>query len=89
MADLSRQDNIIKEAEDRLERIKAENEKMQRDQARAQSSQFIEREARNKLNLGKEGEIVLLLPSISPVISPTPTPVDDSASWKKWLKLFL
>lgn len=89
LVDLNRQNNIIKETEDRLQKSKVENEKLKRDLAMVESSEYIEKEARNKLNLGKEGEIVLLLPSISPIISPTPAPIDDFANWQRWIKLFL
>ncbi len=89
MVDLSRQDNIIKEADDRLQKVTGESQNLQRELAQAESKDFIEREARNKLNLGKEGEIILILPPISPFLTPTPVPVDSSPNWQKWVKLFL
>ena len=87
-ADLSRQENIIKEATDRLQEAEEEKGNLQKNLAKVESQEFIEREARNKLNLGKEGEVVLILPSISLVVTPSAIPADNSANWKKWVRLF-
>ena len=87
--DLSRQENIIKEAEDRLQEVEAEKEKLQKNLAKVESQEYIEQEARNKLNLGKEGEVVLILPSISLAVTPTLIPVDNSPSWQKWVNIFM
>lgn len=88
-ADLSRQENIIKEAADRLQEAEEEKGNLQKNLAKVESQEFIEREARNKLNLGREGEVVLILPSVSPFTSPTPIPPDTSPNWQKWVNLFL
>ncbi|MBI3380193.1 septum formation initiator family protein [Candidatus Gottesmanbacteria bacterium] len=89
IASLSREDNIIKEANDRLQKATDENQSLKKGLAQVGSEDFIEREARNRLNLSKEGELVLIMPSISPGLTPTPTPSDTSANWQKWVKLFL
>ena len=86
---LSRRGDVIKKAEERWEKTKNDNETLKRELARVQSKDYIERQARDKLNLGKEGEIVVLLPSISPIESPTPTPIDESANWEKWVRVFV
>lgn len=88
-ADLSRQESIIKEAEDRLQKAQEEKGNLQKNLAKVESQEYIEQEARNKLNLGKEGEVVLILPSVSPFSSPTPKPSDTSPNWQKWVRLFL
>lgn len=87
--DLSRQENIIKEAEDRLQEVEAEKDKLQKNLAKVESQEYIEQEARNKLNLGKEGEVVLILPPISLAVTPTPIPADNSPSWQKWVNIFM
>lgn len=86
---LSQEDSIIKKAKDRLQEVTDDNQNLERQLAQVGSQEFIEKEARNKLNLGKEGEIVLILPSISPFLTPTPIPVDISPNWQKWVKIFL
>ncbi len=86
---ISERAGIIKLTQDKLEKAKEQNESLKRKLAEVESQEYIEREARNKLNRGKEGEIVLILPSISPIIEPTPTPIDTSANWQRWVKLFM
>jgi len=89
VASLGREDNIIKDAKERLQTTIEENQNLKRKLSQAESQDFIEREARNKLNLGREGEIVLIMPSVSPFLTPTPTPLDTFANWQRWVKLFL
>lgn len=54
---------------------------------------FIEKEAREKLGLAKEGETVVVLPS-EDYLRSLITPLDEEdvpinkSNWKKWLKLF-
>lgn len=53
-----------------------------------QSNNYIEEEAREKLNLVKEGEYIILFPS------PTDTPLEPQVkknhpNWEKWWKLFM
>ncbi len=80
--------DVIKQAEDRLSEAKKKNESLQKQLAQVESKEFIEREARNKLNLGREGETVVILPPITPEISPTPTIIDNLQNWQKWIKVF-
>jgi cell division protein FtsB len=80
--------DILQKANLKLQKAKEENENLKRQLARTQSPVFIEKEARNKLNMGKEGEILLLMPTIIPVEDPTPTPVDTSTNLEKWKKVF-
>lgn len=89
VANLSREDKIIQDSNDKLQTVTDENQNLKRQLAQVGSREFIEREARNKLNLGKEGEIVLILPSISPLVNPTPIPLDVSPNWQKWVEIFL
>ncbi len=57
-------------------------------------NEFIEKQARDKLGLAKEGEIVVVLPedevlaSLAPKI-PRADEFLPEPNWKKWLKLFL
>lgn len=86
---LSLRGDIIRQIQDRLEKAEEQNEDLKKQLVQAESRQYIEKEARNKLNLGREGEMIILLPSISPPAEPTPTTVDTSANWEKWAKLFI
>ncbi|MBI5452000.1 septum formation initiator family protein [Candidatus Gottesmanbacteria bacterium] len=86
---ISQRAEIISLTQDRLQQAKDQNESLKRKLAEVESQEYIEREARNKLNKGREGEIVLILPSVSPIAEPSPTPIDTSANWQKWVRLFL
>jgi cell division protein FtsB len=83
------QDEIVRETQKKLDLEKEEYEKLTREYAKVESREYVEKEARNKLNLSKEGEIAVILPSVSPIVSPTPTPIDVSPNWQKWIRVFL
>jgi len=80
--------NLIKETENKVIEEEKFQENLERELAQAESDVYIEKQAREKLNMGKDGEIVVLLPT--PVLSPSPTAVPDdrSANWQKWMRLF-
>jgi len=84
---LQERGKIIKQVQKKLEEAKNKQENLKRQLAQVESRDFIEEEARNKLNMGKEGEIVLILPSLV-FKQPTPSPPAKSPNWKKWLELF-
>lgn len=80
--------DVIKEAEMKLELSREKQEELKRSLAKTKSSEFIEKQAREKLNLSREGEVVLLLPPITPIIEVSPTPQENLPNWKKWVRLF-
>lgn len=86
---LQKRDAMMLEQHDKLEQVKEEQSNLERKLAQVQSPQYIEQELRNKLNLGKEGEIILLLPSVSPMFQPTPTAVPQMSNMKQWIGTFL
>ncbi|KKR33038.1 MAG: hypothetical protein UU37_C0003G0039 [Candidatus Gottesmanbacteria bacterium GW2011_GWA2_41_12] len=87
IATLGTKKKIISDTEKKLVEAKQEQQNLKRDLAKVESPEYIEKQIRNKLNLGKEGEIVLVLPTItSPV---TPTPSVELSNWEKWVKLFI
>ena len=54
--------SLVQDAQVRLEKARLENQRLTQKLAEIQSEEFVEREAREKLGLGKEGEVVLILP---------------------------
>jgi cell division protein FtsB len=80
---------IIDSSEEKYRQALEDNETFKRDLARSKSLDFVEKEARQKLNMGRPGEITVLLPTISPAEEPTPTPVENWGNLKKWAELFL
>lgn len=77
----------------KLVKIQADNDILLNELAQAQNPNFIEKEIRNKLGLGKEGEATVVLPDtetlkkLAPKISSLVDTLPDP-NWVKWKKLF-
>ena len=80
---------IVREMKMSVVEEQKKQEDLKRELAQAESDKYIEKQARDKLNMAKEGELIILLPSQALTPSITPTPVDNSANWQKWVGLFL
>ncbi len=77
----------------KIEKIEKENERIQADITKAQGTEFVEKQVRDKLGLVKEGEIIIVLPEEEIVKKLAPKVIfeDDylpDPNWKRWLKLF-
>lgn len=59
---------------------------LQTEIAKKKSTDEVEKTIRNKLNLLKENEIVLIVPT--PTYFPTPTPTPNLANWQRWWNIF-
>lgn len=82
----------IGKAERELEKAKIKNEDFKKRLSYVQTDEFIEKEAREKLGLGKEGETVLILPenfaeSLKKEEVEMVLP-EDKANWERWRDLF-
>lgn len=76
----------IKEAEERVAQLRLKNDDLQKKFEEVQSPAYLEKMAREKLGLAKEGEVVVILPPYQPPASPSSK--ENQPNWKKWLKLF-
>jgi len=86
---LSRMGKIIEQTQEKLQQVKQQQEDLNRQLVKTESREYVEKEVRNKLNLSRENEVVIILPSVSPILQPTPTSIDALANWQKWVKVFL
>lgn len=68
------------------EEEKKRHRKLNTEVIRKKSLGELEKTIRDKLNLSKEGEVIIILPSPTPP-PPTPTPT-PAANWLKWWRLF-
>lgn len=72
--------------------LQAENKRLQDELVEVQQLDFIEEIARNKLNLARPDETIMIIPQeiIDKVLSLS-KPVEEPAlpNWQAWLKLFL
>lgn len=83
----------LTEAKNKILAAEKEQKDLERKVAEAKSPEFIEREARDKLGLAKEGETVIVLPDAQTLKLLAPTHEKDETflpdpNWKKWMKLF-
>jgi len=80
----------VKQAQLQVEQLEEENLKLQELKKYYQSEEFIEEQARNKLNLAREGETVVILPpNVGELIGwQEEKKPPEIPNWKKWWQLF-
>jgi cell division protein FtsB len=80
----------VKLAEKRVLELEKEKEKLFEKRQYYQSPEFIEEEARNKLNMARPGEtIVILPPNLEEILGKQKQDSSPSLpNWKRWWKLF-
>lgn len=76
---------MVSEEEERLGKLKKKNEELQKQYEESRQLDFIEKQAREKLNMSREGEVVVILPKLTSIPTPTPTPYREI--WQQWLKV--
>ena len=86
--------DIVSEREQELKRTRAENERLKANLQEAQTPDFVERQAREKLGMVKEGETLVIMPNDNPPAGGLMTNGEEEKeermpNWKKWLNLFL
>ena len=81
----------LKEAEQKVLELEKEAQLLTQKKELFQSQDFIEQEARNKLNMVREGETVVVLPpNIKEVLGEKEKPkLESLPNWQQWLNLFL
>lgn len=86
--DAYRNKNKLEQSQKTLEQVKEENALLKKDLEYKQSQFFIEKEAREKLNLSKQNEVVAILPELSN-FDKTPKKEILISNWERWYRLFL
>lgn len=74
----------LEEKEKRVTKTQELQQKLQL----VQTPEFIEREAREKLNLGKEGEIIILVDPIQGTKNTNKETLQTLPNWKLWWNVF-
>lgn len=85
IGDLLKAKDKIKEVEKGVTQLKQQNEELKKRLAEVQSPEYLEKIARDKLGLAKEGEVVVILP---PYQSAPEVTEKNLPNWQKWWKLF-
>lgn len=82
----------LKGAEEQVASLRAENVRLREEEQVLGSERFFEEQIRDKLNMAKPGEAVVLLPppaSLRPSRTEEPkAEPEDLPVWQQWLKLF-
>jgi cell division protein FtsB len=84
--DIWQKKDFVTQAQKELEFQKQENQRLKSALSYSQTQEFIEKEARDKLFMTKEGEQKVLIPQESE--NSQNTQKDNSPNWKKWWNLF-
>lgn len=86
VADLLGKGKIIEKTENRLSEAQKKNRQLKEKLAEVQSESYVEKQAREKLNLAREGEVVVILPKITP--EPEVEEPREIPNWQKWIEIF-
>jgi cell division protein FtsB len=87
MWDIWQKKDIISQVQSQLSFQKQENQRLKASLSYAQTPEFIEKEARDKLFMAKKGEQKVLVPQDSENSSGLENQ-DNEPNWKKWWNLF-
>ncbi len=79
--------DIVKVRESELSQVKEKNKELERELTDIQSDDYVERIARDKLGMLREGEAIVILPDRASGGGSTETN-DNVPNWKKWWRLF-
>jgi len=85
---LSQKKGIIAERQQVLRRLSDKNKQLQEDLKEATGPAFIEREARDKLGLVREGETVVIMDRTQNSMTRTKENLKELPPWKQWWSLF-
>jgi cell division protein FtsB len=75
----------------RLAELQRKNSELKKKLANVETPQFIEQQARDKLNMTREGETIVIIPEneLQKVLGMEQKPVEIKLpNWQGWLKLF-
>ncbi len=83
----------VKKAEERVLKLKSEEKELEERLSLVEGKEYVEKQLREKLGMGKEGEIVVILPEKEIVKKFAPRIEEENTLpdpiWKKWAKLFI
>ncbi len=76
----------ITQAQVELDKTKKEQAELKQRLAEVQTPEFVEKEAREKLGYGKDGEIIVIVPQIEPENREVE---EQQENWQKWWNLYI
>lgn len=85
---LFKKGDLFVEKEEELAKVEKKNQELKSELKRVQGADFIEKEAREKLSMGKRGEIVIILPKTQEHEDIKTQEQKEVQNWRKWYNLF-
>jgi len=82
---LWRTDERLKQEQERVEEVKKKNVELKIELAEVESEEFVEKIAREKLGMGREGEVVVILPEVD--YKKIKRQKRKLANWEKWVRV--
>lgn len=86
IANLWQKQDLVVKAQEELEYSKRENQILKQKLSQTESKDFVEKQAREKLLLVKQGESEVILPKVEKKTIQQPQKVQEH--WRQWLELF-
>ena len=87
--DLYKTSDRLTTTQNKLKDVQKINEDLKKQIAYQSSDFYVEKEAREKLNLAKSGERVVVIPGLAEPEQPSePIPSKPVPNWQKWYSLF-
>jgi cell division protein FtsB len=80
--------SIVAEREAIRDELKKENTELKKKLSDVEDPEYIEQQAREKLNLQREGEIVVVLPKDLGQTEEPQVVLANEPNWKQWWRLF-
>ena len=80
--------DVVSERVMALQKLQQENQRLKQELDEVESSEYIEKQAREKLNLQKVGEVVVVLPKNQPILNQPDSPSSSLPNWLQWYHLF-
>lgn len=89
MIKTARDTQAVEETREYVNQLKQEVSTLEVKITEAETPLAQEKRLRDELLLQKEGEQVIVLPSTTPVVIPTPSPTSKPKPWQEWRALLL
>ncbi len=80
----------VKQAQIQVDELKKKQDELEKKKDYYQSEEFVEEQARDRLNYSKEGEsVVILPPDVESIVNPREVSVTPATpNWQQWWSLF-
>jgi cell division protein FtsB len=79
----------ITESQTKLTQVQKKQEELKSQLAQVQTPEFVEKEAREKLGYGREGEVIVILPQNDSAKNEVLSAKENNPNWKKWWDLYI